>query len=255
MNRLLTLTLAAVAVAAFTASSHAALILTQSTWIGDVDMTAQGTADWVVWDTGSIDKNKEWTAPISDARVEKAGGTAIGALTKFDAVNPSTQAIKDSNNDLAELSWTNGDAPTTGAATQGLRTGLETGVSGNDVVSSFGDGFTFDVTAGPASQTLYVYTGTFNAGGTFRAILKDDLGDEIDSVIDSTALTGDKGIWEVTFSDASAETLTIEWENTTDSGNFDNVQIFGAALIPEPASLALLGVGGLVMLRGRRRRA
>mgnify|MGYP006288044451 FL=1 len=235
-----------IAIAFVGINARAALILNQSTWTGDVDMTALGTVDWVVWDTDSADKNTEWTDPLSDARVEKAGGTAIGALNTLTTDNPYTQLTKDNGGDEVELNWTDGDAPTSGEATQGLRTG-----TGTNDGSSLGHGFTFDVTAGPASQTLYVYTGTNNADGTFRAILKDGLGDEI--VSDSATLTTDKGIWDVTFSDADAATLTIEWENTNDTGNWDNVQIFGAAVIPEPASLALLCLAGAAIL-GRRRR-
>ena len=238
-----------IAIAFVGINARAALILNQSTWTGDVDMTAQGTADWVVWDTDDQAKNTEWTDPLSDARVEKAGGTAIGALDRLTTGNDTyTQLTKDNDGTEVELNWTDGDAPTSGEATQGLRTG-----TGTRDGSSEGHGFTFDVTAGPVSQTLYVYTGTFEAEGTFRAILKDGLGDEIAS--ESATLTTDKGIWDVTFSDADAATLTIEWENTNRTGDWDNVQLFGATMttIPEPASLALLCLAGAAVL-GRRRR-
>jgi len=249
MNRLLTLTLAAVAVAAFTASSHAALILSQSPWTGDVDVTAEGTVDWVVWDTSVEAKNTEWTDPLGDARVEKSGGTAIGALSTLTTDNAYTQLTKDNGGDEVVFSWTaDGDPTASGSAGQGFRTG-----GGGSGDSSLGHGFSFDVTAGPGSQTLYVYTGIFSAGGTFTAILKDGGGNEI--VSDFATLSSDKGVWEVTFSDPSAAMLTLEWENTSDNGDFDNVQLFAATLVPEPATLALIGLGGAMMLAGRKRRA
>jgi hypothetical protein len=111
------------------------------------------------------------------------------------------------------------------------------------------------VTAGADSQTLYVYAGVFNAAGTLTATLKDSADNTLDSNSDTFAVTsgGGKTRWEVTFSHPSAATLTVEWENATDHGDWDNVQLFGATLVPEPATLALLGLGGLVTIARRRR--
>jgi hypothetical protein len=115
-----------------------------------------------------------------------------------------------------------------------------------------GKGFTFDVTAGLVEQTLRLYVNTFNATGTLTATLKDSGDATLGTPVADTASSST--IFEVTFSDPDAETLTIDWVNTTDSGNFDNVQLFAATMtiVPEPTSLALLFLGGVALL-GRRR--
>jgi hypothetical protein len=110
----------AVLAIAFACQAQGAVVnLSNSTWDANVDLTAEGTVDWVVWDTTAQNKNTEWTDPLSDARVEKAGGTAIGALGTLTSDNPYTQLAKNASGTEMFLSWSDGTPTASGSTNQG----------------------------------------------------------------------------------------------------------------------------------------
>lgn len=115
------------------------------------------------------------------------------------------------------------------------------------------------------SQTAVDPTGAFNqTGNTLTGegtITASGLANETFDLTQETFVTGFQG---TVIDDGTLTTLTIPVDlqlPTADlgGGNFADVSIFGdivgtAETVPEPASLALIGAGGLLLL-GRRRRA
>ena len=227
----------------------ASVMISQSTWENDVDLTAQGTVDWALWDTTDNDTNAAITEALSTERVEKVGGAAIGALGKL-----GTFADHEARSLPNDLIWSGGTPTLNGTAEQAVSPDAIQSDGAQNNGDTVDEGFTFDIT-GLQAGTVKVYTSNFKAKGTLRAFLKDNANEEL---ADNTgSVNADPGptptVWTIDFSDPAAETLTVEWVNTQDNGAFDNVTIGGVAVVPEPASLALFGLGGLMMLPGRRR--
>lgn len=234
-------TIAAVAIVAFTGSAHAAIL---------ADINADGT-------------NR--TASVTD--FEEAAGLPIGtfsgdSVTAFpnndpgggafsQAVNNITIAISDITNDADNWFSTNnyllddGLYHRDGAADP---TALIT-LSGSGLDLAANTTYDLYLFAGRKQGHLTVFTFDVNdpsdpAGGT--AI-------DVDPPIDG----GDEtlGTAKYTFSTGASapSSLVIQWDGGKHvNGNQDAVfSGFALQVIPEPASLTLLGLGGLLMLRGR----
>ena len=106
--------------------------------------------------------------------VSKAGGSGISDLTNIDAA-PATplrglgQTFPGQAPHPFLFDWSNGDATASAsAATAGLQHDGEA-----TPPSTLGDGFSFTVPAGPATQILSVYVATNRADGTLTAHLSD----------------------------------------------------------------------------------
>ena len=185
-----------------------------------IDLTAEGLVDWV-----------DWGPEVN----EKAGGTAINsALTLI-----GDGAIKAANDSRIRTSWTDGD-PT--AAGTDVRSFSYTGtVAGN--------GLSFTVTATEATQTLKVYVAGWNGEGILDATLSGGgtYGETFSARQDSNH---QYGVFEIDFAGAG-EILTISYTMGENGGGtaWDNIGLQSATLVPEPATMLLLGLGGLVLRR------
>ena len=163
----------------------------------NTNLTAEGTADWVHW---------------GDASLNRKAGVAP-QISTYSIVGSGT--VKTYTNDPRTLSWTDGTPAATGSNEDGI------------YISSQKNGFSFTVPAGTTSQTLTVYVGGWDSGGTLTAHLSD--ASAADYVNTTTAVSGQyDGNYTLIFNAASAgQTLTITWVMTSGTGN---VSLSGATL-------------------------
>jgi len=215
-------------VAGLALQAGAAVIITvDTTPTQGTNLTTEGTADWV-----------QVGRPAS-TRNEKFGAAYIGDIVRINAT------LADWNPDY-NLDWSDG-TPT---------------LIGNDVDTSWeakpaasgNPSFDFDVT-GPAGQYQMIVYGTLYLGdGTFTASVSG--GGPSDSVTvdsDTASLPGNRVSYAVDFDLATGEHLDVTYELTEHPNANSNVGLAAVTLVPEPATLGLLALGGMV-LAGRRRR-
>jgi Bacterial Ig-like domain (group 1) len=170
-----------------------------------VNLTTEGTADWIHWGDASLNRKAGVSPQISNYTVV-GGGTP---LTFPD--------------DLRSLSWTDG-APTAS----------NTGDTNGVYVGPLGQGFSFTAPADTTPRTLVVHVGGYLSGGTFTAHLSDGSSPDI---IDTTPLVGptvNSGKYDrnytIPYAAASAgQTLTVTWVMSAGAGD-GNVTLEAAAL-------------------------
>ncbi len=164
----------------------------------DVNLATVGTGDWKHFDNGD----------------HKASGSPINSISNYSVIGGAAGSY---SNDLRKMSWSGG-TPTTSSSNN--RWGWYS--------AGIGNGFSFTAVAGNGTNTLKVYVGGSNAGGTLTAHLSNSAAPDY---INTKANTN--GQWDatytITYNAAQAgQTLTITWKQASGTGN---VTIQAAALV------------------------
>jgi hypothetical protein len=164
-----------------------------STATGAVNLTTLGSIDWAAWGNGGV-----------PGLVRKAsGGTQISAFTQVGAWDDSGAY----GDDQRLASWTGGTPTANGNS---IRSGVFTG--------GIGKGFSLTVPASPTSRTVTVLVGGWNSVGTLTAHLADGSGaDYVDT--STTVATTYYRTYTLTYTAATATTLSIRWVQAAAAGN------------------------------------
>jgi hypothetical protein len=170
-----------------------------------MDLTAEGTGDWVHWGDGSLNRKSGVSSQLSNYASVPSG-------------SPLTY-----DNDLRPMSWSDG-SPTASATNN--RNGLYR--------SGIGNGFSFTAPATTAVLSLKVHVGGWNSGGTLTAHLSDN--SAADFVDIAPAATGqyDRNYLLTYQAGAPGQTLTVTWKMSSGNGN---VTLNAAALAGSTAGL------------------
>jgi hypothetical protein len=154
-----------------------------------INLTTEGSADWVHWGDGTLNRKAGVTAQLSTY-------TVVGSA-----------AVITYNNDPRPLSWTDG-APTASS------TNNTNGV----FVNGPGDGVSFTAPADTSTRILIVHVGGWSSGGIFSAHLSDGSAPDF---VDTTAPVPNQQYdrnYTVTYNAATAgQTLTVTWTMTSGS--------------------------------------
>jgi hypothetical protein len=201
---------------------------------GNVSLTTQGSDDWVHWglsSPSSVNRKAAVTPQISAL-------TLIGSGTIPDRFTDS----------VSTYSWIDG-TPTANVSN------TTTGV----YIQNFdgpGRGMQFTVPADAIARTLKVYLGEFSATGTLTATLSDASAAAFTNTMTGIADNTVQGVYTLNYAaNSPGQTLTVKWVETGALGAFDNMTMQAATLssVPEPASIALLGLASAALLVRRRR--
>jgi hypothetical protein len=177
-----------------------------------VNLTTEGTADWVHWGDASLNRKAVVGAQISSYTI-----VGSGSVLKY-------------SNDPRPLSWTDGSPTALGSSNKD-------GV----YISGTGNGFSISVPADTATRTFVLHVGGWDSGGTLTAHLSD--GSATDFVNTTAAASGqyDRNYTLTYQAGAAGQQLTVTWKMASGAGN---VTLNGAALSSTsvtPASIVATG--------------
>jgi hypothetical protein len=163
-----------------------------------VNLTTTGTGDWKHFSNNS----------------HRASGGRINSISNYSVIGGTAASYTD---DLRNMSWTGGTP--TASSTNNKNGWYKAGV---------GNGFSFTAAAGNGTNTLKVYVGGWNSGGTLTAHLSNSAAPDYVNTVGNT-----NGQWDaaytITYNAAQAgQTLTITWKQASGTGN---VTIQAAALV------------------------
>ncbi len=222
------------------AASAAVMIQRQRGLIADPlpepNLTDMANQDWVLGISGS--------GPAYGNRM--AGGD--GSISQPTFLKRIARSVGGSS---LKFSYDDGISPisSSGATVNGMA---------DDLLSTVGSGFEVNIEGLGSPQTAYIWVSGFNADGQFTAFLGPDtvVFDESASLSYGGSTSKAPVLYTVSFTTANpGDILKIRYEVKSINGSNAHVLLSAIALsaIPEPASLALLGLGGLLMLprRGR----
>ncbi len=211
------------------------------------DLTTYGPSDWSYWG---------WSSGAIVETNGKLGGNLIGV--------PTTPGTITSDQDdagpgvVGKFSFTDGTSP---AADSNVNAGAGMWDGGSWQDSVPNPELQFTVPVGPGTNTLHLWFSLDKANGILLDML-DSGANVIGTTLNLSNLGGDSRrgyLYKIDYGGAdSPDTvsfrLSLNGRQQNDTRIVLNAAALQQAVIPEPASLALLATGGLLIL-GRRRRA
>ncbi|PWT79796.1 MAG: hypothetical protein C5B58_12870, partial [Acidobacteria bacterium] len=156
-----------------------------------VNLTSEGTADWVHFGDGVLNRKAAGSAQLSDYSTVPSGGTATAYP-----------------NDPRPVSWTDGTPNASGSDnTAGI------------YVSGVNQGLSIQAPADTTTRTLIVHVGGWESGGTLTASLSDNSAPNFTDVTTTSGGQYDRN-YTLTYKASSAgQTLTVTWVMTSGTGN------------------------------------
>jgi hypothetical protein len=154
------------------------------------DLTAEGSADWVHWGDGTVNR-KAGVTPQLSTYTSVGGG---GVLTY--------------GNDPRPVSWTDGTpAGSSANNTDGV------------FVPGTGQGFSFTAPADTTKRTLVVHVGGWLSAGQLTAHLSDNSAPDYVDITTTANGQYDRNYTLIYSAASSGQTLTVSWTMNSGSGN------------------------------------
>lgn len=221
-----------------------------------INLSTLGTTDWAAfWRTGNSGANN-YSPSFAFLQQEKDGGTAIGTLAR-PGNNGATTYLNEAYTGW-NGTWTGGNASLTTPDTSSASNWNNLVISRPNTNDGPVGGFTLNTTilAGQSSGTLSLYVFQFDSDLDFGASITG--GNTYTSNLAQTSGFSKKLLrYDIVFSGVTADS-TIAVTLGADTATSNRGIGFAAATlaaVPEPATFALLGLGGLAFLVARRRQA
>jgi hypothetical protein len=155
-----------------------------------VNLTTEGTADWVHWGDAMLNRKAGVAAQLSTYTVV-GGGTALKYA-----------------NDPRPLGWTDGAAT---ASSSNNQNGL--------YVNGTGKGFSITAPADTTTRTIILHVGGWNSGGTLTAHLSDGSAPDFTNTTSTASGQYDRNYTMTYQAGAAGQTLTATWKMTSGGGN------------------------------------